>query len=109
MNCFFILGNNSGGGQDGTREGLGFVRGTERAKGGAGWALIVERNGRKPEPAGCLIAETGPEPGWEAAWWAASGGLIGKTKPYKGRYSMLGAGKERARRRQACCSFSSSK
>ena len=44
--------------------------------------------------------------GWEAAGRAASGDLIWKTKPYKGRYSMRGAGKERTRRRQAWYSYS---
>ena len=94
MNCFFILGNNSGVGPDGpcgrawlfvgwpnaSEGGLGFVRGEGRAEGSAGWALIVAQDGRKTEPAGCLIAETGGRPGWEAAWWAASGYLIRKNK-----------------------------
>ena len=89
MNCFFILGNNSGGGPDGEWEGL-VVRGACRTEARAGWfctwdgtserrrglGVVREADGPKPEPAGCLIAETAGRPGWEATWVAASGGLI---------------------------------
>jgi hypothetical protein len=68
LNCFFILGNNSGGGQDGERRGLGvdrraeraeartgvgFDRGAGRTEGGEGRWLIAER-GRKAGVGGGL-------------------------------------------------------
>ena len=36
LNCFFILGNNSGGGPDGARDGQGFDRGNGRKTGVGG-------------------------------------------------------------------------
>ena len=43
-NCFFILGNNSGGGPDGERDGLGFDRGNGR-KAGVGGGLAGRLRG----------------------------------------------------------------
>ena len=44
MNCFFILGNNSGGGPDGAMDGLGFDRGNGR-KAGVGGGLVGRLRG----------------------------------------------------------------
>jgi hypothetical protein len=44
LNCFFILGNNSGGGPDGAREGPGVDRGNGR-KAGVGGGLAGRLQG----------------------------------------------------------------